>query len=224
MLLECNEIVLDKIESGFFDNGSNNTREDALNDIVEECPIETVTVSQTTVLNEMSKNTVKRRSLQRKFVAVRKTERKKPVLRRKNVAQTKRSYSSRQKTYTCHHCFAEELDLEAHMKLNHSDQPIKYQCPNCFNMYDHFKSLKSHIYMSHTVQKSYICDECGAKFAMQCRMKEHKQVIHQQIKRFFCDLCMSGFKTMLGLKLHMRSHTGEKPYKCEFCPKVYFDP
>ncbi|GBN26893.1 Zinc finger protein 45, partial [Araneus ventricosus] len=36
-----------------------------------------------------------------------------------------------------------------------------------------------------------------------------------------CDLCNRIFSYPFFLKLHYRSHTGEKPYQCEFCKKLF---
>lgn len=36
--------------------------------------------------------------------------------------------------------------------------------------------------------------------------------------RFFCPLCPKGFRSKLDMERHVRTHTGEKPFKCPYCP------
>ncbi|KAK8741848.1 hypothetical protein OTU49_002423 [Cherax quadricarinatus] len=36
--------------------------------------------------------------------------------------------------------------------------------------------------------------------------------------RFFCSVCQKGFRSKLDVERHLRTHTGEKPFKCPYCP------
>ncbi|XP_045118814.1 longitudinals lacking protein, isoforms H/M/V-like isoform X8 [Portunus trituberculatus] len=35
--------------------------------------------------------------------------------------------------------------------------------------------------------------------------------------RFFCPMCPKGFRSKLDMERHLRTHTGEKPFKCPYC-------
>ena len=43
----------------------------------------------------------------------------------------------------------------------------------------------------------------------------------QDQKRFKCDLCEYETNYKCNLKQHAQNHTGEKPFKCNFCEKQF---
>lgn len=46
-------------------------------------------------------------------------------------------------------------------------------------------------------------------------------LIFQNIYRFICTVCGKKVARSGDLSVHMRTHTGERPYACSLCPKRY---
>jgi hypothetical protein len=58
------------------------------------------------------------------------------------------------------------------------------------------------------------CDVCGATSADRSNLVVHMRV-HTGERPYKCDLCHAAFTESGSLSKHMRTHTGERPYKCD---------
>lgn len=70
-------------------------------------------------------------------------------------------------------------------------------------------------------QKKYCCVVCDARFKGSGGLRNHYKVVHGAGPVFKCDECGKGFPLKERLKLHVRTHTGFKPYKCPECDKSF---
>ena len=64
------------------------------------------------------------------------------------------------------------------------------------------------------------CDICGKTYVKHGGLKVHMRK-HTGVKPYCCDVCGKSVSSRAILEVHLRTHTGEKPNICEICGKMF---
>jgi KRAB domain-containing zinc finger protein len=64
-------------------------------------------------------------------------------------------------------------------------------------------------------EKLYNCGTCGKSYKREGCLKKH------ECNTFTCNTCSKRFNSNANLEIHIRVHTGEKPFCCASCGTLY---
>lgn len=111
-----------------------------------------------------------------------------------------------------------------HMKTKHPEKfgttGVSFACPHCSEEFPYKASMLEHCSVCQA--KSFSCHHCEKKYVNERQLKQHLALV-KGIKNHKCIICSKFFANVSDLKLHGRSHTNDRPYRCTFpgCQKKF---
>ena len=95
-------------------------------------------------------------------------------------------------------------------------------CTLCKKEFATSTVLKNHIETFHNKNFPFKCpfEGCDKKYSVESRLKIHIQT-HSSEKPFVCDICQKAFHLKADLKSHIKTHSKDRLFQCNLCGKTY---
>ncbi|XP_068597870.1 oocyte zinc finger protein XlCOF6-like [Brachionichthys hirsutus] len=125
---------------------------------------------------------------------------------------------------TCGRGFTQAANLRSHQATHGGERQL---CSVCGKSY---RCLKNHLISRHAHElpagelpggcAGATCRVCGKKFPNASQLRVHQRS-HSGEKPFRCDVCGKSYRLRELLRDHGHAHSGERPYRCALCPKTF---
>lgn len=133
--------------------------------------------------------------------------------------------------HVCTYCnsrFYRKSWLDNHILKHAGVKKVKLSCHLCKRKFCSALRLQIHI-GTHTGEKRLTCNLCFRQYKFLYSLQSHLKTVHDvgtvnpraRAKNQECGVCKMKFYSRYKVRLHMSTHTKDKPFRCDLCTKKY---
>ena len=111
--------------------------------------------------------------------------------------------------------YKEEMFKENNNSFEESNSAAKMKCYVCDFFSANKTELKKHAKI-HVTEKPFECSTCGYATSWKFSLQRHIKTVHIKEKPFKCEHCEYSSPSKQGLVIHIRKHSGDRPFQCNY--------